>query len=330
MSFTKIYLDRSNKSNKIFFIAEIGINHNGSIETAYKLIDLASSSGADAVKFQKRNISESFTEEYLNKPYTGKNSFGSTYGEHKNFLEFSIEQHNKLCEYSHSLGLLYGCTACDLSSVDDLMKIDIDFFKIASGDLRSHCLIKKIDQTGKPYILSTGMSCLSDIYKSLSFCGSNLFSILSCTSSYPTPIEDQNLRVIQTLISRFPKHCIGYSGHEEGFISTICAIGLGARVVERHITLDKDMKGSDHKGSLDPSELKFLIKSVRDLERGLGDGEKRIMESEKNGMEKLCKGIYFTKELKEGDVIGEDNLCIKHPMNDIPASEYYNLIGNHF
>jgi sialic acid synthase len=320
----------SNKSNKIFFIAEIGINHNGSLENAYKLIDLASQSGADAVKFQKRNVEESFTKEYLYRPYLNKNSFGSTYGEHKNFLEFSIEQHQLLCNYSHSLGLLYGCTACDLQSVDDLMGIDIDFFKISSGDLRSHPLIKKVIKTGKPYIISTGMCDLSEIYKSVSLCDSNLFGILSCTSSYPTPIEDQNLRVISTLISRFPEHCIGYSGHEDGIISTICAIGLGARVIERHITIDKEMKGGDHKGSLDPDELRFLIKSIRDLEKGLGDGKKRLMDSEKKYMEKLCKGVYFVRNMREGEIIREDDLCIKHPMNDIPASEYYNLIGKDF
>ena len=320
-----------NRNGSVFFIAEIGINHNGDIGIAKKLIDIAAACGADAVKFQKRVVEESFTEERLSRPYLTKNSWGKTYGEHKHRLELSYEAYIELKEYAHSNGLLFGVTPCDFGSVDLLERLGIDFFKTASGDLTNLPLIRRIAKVGKPMIVSTGMSNMDTvdaIYLELSKADAE-FAFLSCTSTYPTPSDDVNLRVVQTYLDRFD--CvIGYSGHELGFIPTIGAVTLGARIVERHITLDRTMRGSDHIGSLDPRQLEQVVFGIRELEKSLGDGVKEVRESEKPFMEKLTKSVVLKRDVKKGEVLGEDNLCMKHPGGEISGMEWDGLVGKQF
>lgn len=315
--------------SKVFFIAEIGINHNGDLNLAKKLIDIAANSGADAVKFQKRSVEDSFTSDRLSQPYLTKNSWGETYGKHKHHLEFGIDQYKELIEYTHSLGLLFGCTPCDHPSVQLLYDIGVDFYKCASGDLRNIPLLRDIATRDIPMIISTGMSSMKDVYtihKMLVGCNAK-FAILSCTSTYPTPIEDVNLNVIKSYLECFPQTVIGYSGHELDYTPTIAAVALGARIIERHITIDRTMRGSDHIASLDPEQLEIVVKSIRDLEKALGSNIKQIRDSEKPFMEKLCKSVVLASDVKTGDVLNEKNLCVKHPGTGISPLHWDSLIG---
>lgn len=315
--------------SKVFFIAEIGINHNGDVELAKRLIDIASAAGADAVKFQKRSVEDSFTAERLEKPYLTKNSWGKTYGKHKHHLELSMKQYRELIDYAHKVGLLFGCTPCDHPSVEFLYQLGVDFYKCASGDLRNIPLLRDIASRGIPMIISTGMSSMRDVYaihKMLKGCEAQ-FAILSCTSTYPTPMEDVNLNVIKSYLECFPQTVIGYSGHELGYIPTVAAVALGARIIERHITIDRTMRGSDHIASLDPEQLDVVVKGVRDLEKALGSRVKRIRESEKPFMEKLCKSVVLARDVKEGEVLDEKMLCVKHPGTGVSPLCWDSLIG---
>lgn len=320
-------IDRN--ESKVFFIAEIGINHNGNIELAKQLINIAAASGADAVKFQKRSVEDSFTAERLEQPYLTKNSWGETYGKHKHHLELEMDQYKQLIDHAHSMGLLFGCTPCDHPSVQMLYDLGVDFYKCASGDLRNIPLLRDIASRGIPMIISTGMSSMKDVYavyKMLVGCEAQ-FAILSCTSTYPTPMEDVNLNVIKSYLECFPHTVIGYSGHELGYIPTIAAVALGARIVERHITMDRTMRGSDHIASLDPEQLDVVVKGIRDLEKALGSNVKRIRESEKPFMEKLCKSVVLAKDVKAGEVLDEKNLSVKHPGTGISPLMWDSLIG---
>lgn len=315
--------------SKVFFIAEIGINHNGDVELAKKLIDIAAASGADAVKFQKRSVEDSFTAKRLNQPYLTKNSWGETYGKHKHHLELGFEKYRELIDYAHKAGLLFGCTPCDHPSVQLLYDLGIDFYKCASGDLRNVPLLRDIASRGIPMIISTGMSTIKDVYtihKILTSCDAQ-FAILSCTSTYPTPIEDVNLNVIKSYLECFPHTVIGYSGHELGYFPTIAAVALGARIVERHITMDRNMRGSDHIASLDPEQLDIVIKGIRDLEKALGSNVKKIRDSEKPFIEKLCKSIVLAKDVKAGEVLDEKTLSVKHPGTGISPLMWDSLLG---
>lgn len=320
-------IDRN--ESKVFFIAEIGINHNGDIGLAKKLIDIAAASGADAVKFQKRSVKDSFTAERLDQPYLTKNSWGETYGKHKHHLELRFEEYKELIDYTHKVGLLFGCTPCDHPSVQMLYDLDVDFYKCASGDLRNIPLLRDIASRGIPMIISTGMSTMKDVYaihKMLVECSAQ-FAILSCTSTYPTPMEDVNLNVIKSYLKCFPQTVIGYSGHELGYIPTIAAVALGARIIERHITIDRTMRGSDHIASLDPEQLDIVVKGIRDLEKALGSNIKRIRDSEKPFMEKLCKSVVLAKDVKSGEILDDKSLCVKHPGNGISPLVWDSLIG---
>lgn len=317
-----------NKS-KVFFIAEIGINHNGDVELAKKLIDIAAAAGADAVKFQKRSVEDSFTAERLDQPYLTKNSWGETYGKHKHHLELGFKEYKEIIDYAHGVGLLFGCTPCDHPSVQMLYDLGVDFYKCASGDLRNVPLLRDIASRGIPMIISTGMSSMRDVYaihKILVKCDAQ-FAILSCTSTYPTPMEDVNLNVIKSYLECFPQTVIGYSGHELGYVPTIAAVALGARIVERHITMDRTMRGSDHIASLDPEQLDVVIKGVRDLEKALGSNVKRIRESEKPFMEKLCKSVVLAKDVKAGETLNEKSLCVKHPGTGVSPLMWDSLMG---
>lgn len=318
--------------SKVFFIAEIGINHNGDVELAKKLINIAASSGADAVKFQKRSVEDSFTKERLQQPYLTSNSWGETYGKHKHHLELDFKDYKELIDHAHSMGLLFGCTPCDHPSVQMLYELGIDFYKCASGDLRNIPLLKDIASRNIPMIISTGMSSMKDVYtihKMLVQCNAK-FAILSCTSTYPTPMEDVNLNVIKSYLECFPQTVIGYSGHELGYIPTIAAVALGARIIERHITIDRTMRGSDHIASLDPDQLDVVIKGIRDLEKALGTNIKSIRESEKPFIEKLCKSVVLAKDVKIGEILNEKNLCVKHPGTGISPLIWDSLMGKKF
>lgn len=315
--------------SKTFFIAEAGINHNGNIELAKKLIDVAKDSGADAVKFQKRTINRILTKEGLNKEYNNKNSYGKTYGEHKKFLELSFEQFSELKDYSDKKGILMTASGWDEESVDFLDSIGVPFFKMASADLTNFPLLEHTAKKDKPMIISTGMSDFDTVNKAYELVSkyNNKICILQCTSSYPTKIEDINLNVIKDYKIEFPEAIIGYSGHEEGIGVSIGACAIGAKVIERHFTLDKTMKGGDHCASLDPKELKFLIKNIRDVEKAMGSFVKMKLDSEEKCFIKLSKSLVSTRKLKEGEIIKREDLTTKGPGTGISPMRMDEIIG---
>lgn len=279
----KIISDKSDP----FFIAEIGINHNGSLETAKKLIDMAKDAGADAVKFQKRTPEVCVPEKQKN--VMKQTPWGEmTYLEYKKRIEFGEKEYKEIDEYCKEKGILWFASPWDIESVNFLEKFNIPLYKIASAKLTDKDLLMKIKKTGKPVLLSTGGSTIDQIRAAVSYLeDSNYLVILHCNSCYPSPDDELNLKVINQLKREFPDHLIGYSGHESGIITSCIAYSLGANVIERHITLDKEMWGSDQAASIDEVELKELIKCIKKVDLWLGDGVKKVYDIEKEKISQL-------------------------------------------
>lgn len=267
-----------------FIVAEIGINHNGSLENAKKLIDVAVAAGCDAVKFQKRTIEVVYTPEELARPR--ESVFGNTNGDLKRGLEFGEKEYAEIDQYCKEKGILWFASPWDEGSVDFLAKFNVPCYKIASASLTDDSLLRHIRSKGKPVILSTGMSTVEQIRHAVEVLGQDDLILLHCTSTYPAADEELNLSVIPWLREQFS--CpIGYSGHEAGVYSSLVAVVLGACVVERHITLDRAMWGSDQAASLEPQGLERLVRDIRRLPVWLGDGKKRVFESELPILQKL-------------------------------------------
>ena len=260
-----------------FIIAEIGINHNGSLATAKKLIDVAKMHGCDAVKFQKRTIDIVYTQEELNMPR--QSVFGETNGDLKRGLELGFEEYKEIDEYCKKIGILWFASCWDEKSVDFIEQFDVCAHKVPSACITDLNLLKKIKSTNKPILLSTGMSTLEEIDKAVEICGKDNLVIYHCTSTYPTENNEINLNVIKTLKERYG--CpIGFSGHERGITPSTVAAVLGACSVERHITLDRTMWGSDQAASLEPEGVRKLVRDIRHLKDMLGDGIKKVYDSE--------------------------------------------------
>ncbi|XP_039273234.2 N-acetylneuraminate-9-phosphate synthase-like [Styela clava] len=296
-----------------FIIAEIGQNHQGDIEIAKEMIKMAKDCGADCAKFQKCQLDQKFNKKALQRPYTSKHSWGATYGEHKAFIEFTEEQFIDLRNYANEIGIIFSSSAGDASSIDLLDRIGVPFFKIASVDAGNYQFIQHAASKGKPLIISTGMQNMDtvrEVYQRMKKINPK-FSILQCTSTYPQPVEDTHLRVIQSYKTEFPEVPIGYSGHEAGTAITIAAVTLGAKIVERHVTLDKNWKGNDHMSSLEPRELKQLVEDIRTVEKALGTTEKKIRKSEEPCYLKLGKTVVASHKLTAGHVITENDLAMK-------------------
>ena len=272
----------------IFFIAEIGINHNGSIETAKKLIDMAILCNCDAVKFQKRTPELCVPEYKKNEPKD--TPWGRmTYLEYKHRIEFSKEHYEIIDSYCKEKNIIWFASPWDIPSIDFIEEFDVPCYKIASAMLTNKEILKKVRDTGKPVILSTGMSTLSEVDKAVGLLDDLPLVIMQCNSSYPSEDSELNLRVIVKYKKRYPRHIIGYSGHEKGYTASLVAAVLGARVIERHITLDRTMWGSDQAASLELSGLRRLTRDLSLLPLWLGDGEKKIYKSEIAIREKLRK-----------------------------------------
>jgi sialic acid synthase SpsE len=315
--------------NPVYFIAEIGINHCGQVDLAKQLIQMAKDAGADCVKLQKRVVEDSFTKAKLDEKYETRNSYGPTYGAHKHVMELSHDEYKGLKEFANELGLDFIATPCDIASVDFLDSLNVPFFKVASGDLRNRPLIEHIASKGIPMIISTGNSDLETIRATYSF----LIEIcpqlvmFACTSSYPAQPQDIDINVIKTYEKEFPKAVIGYSGHELGSVITLGAVAVGAKVVERHITLDRTMRGSDHACSLEAKELKDLISGIRTLEIVLGPGKKYVRDCERKFSDKLTKSLVATHDLKKGHVIVRSDLIMKHPGTGVSPMRTDEALG---
>ena len=267
-----------------FIIAEIGINHNGSVNLAKKMIDIAVTTGCDAVKFQKRTVDIVYTKEELARER--KSVFGNTNGDLKRGLEFGEEEYREIDEYCKKKGILWFASCWDENSVDFMEKFDIPCYKIASASLTDDNLLKYTRKTGKPILLSTGMSTMEEIRHAVSILGEDDLIILHCTSTYPSNAEETNLRVIETFRNEFS--CpIGYSGHERGVTPSVLAAALGACAVERHITTDRTNWGSDQAASLEMAGLYHMVRDIRQTPILLGDGLKVVYSRELPIIEKL-------------------------------------------
>lgn len=270
--------------NPAFIVAEIGINHNGDLEQAKKLIKVAVESGCDAVKFQKRTVNRVYTSAELNQPR--ESPFGETNGDLKRGLEFGFEEYSAIDQLCRKLGIIWFASCWDEESVDFIEQFNPACFKIASACLTHDSLLKHHAAKKRPMFLSTGMSTLEEIDKAVGILGRDNLALMHCTSSYPCKPDEINLNVIHTLGNRYDLP-IGYSGHEVGLYTTLAAVVLGACAVERHITLDRAMWGSDQAASIEPHGLARLVKDIRAVESAMGDGVKRVYKSEIPTMNKL-------------------------------------------
>ena len=273
-----------------FIVAEIGINHNGDLDIAKQLIDVAKWAGADAVKFQKRTPELCVPEDQKDK--MRETPWGYiTYLEYRRHIEFDKKEYREIDRYCKEKGMMWFASPWDEQSVDFLEEFQPVCYKIASASLTDDVLLKRLKETGRLLILSTGMSTMEDIRKTVDFLGLDNLMIAHTTSTYPCEPEELNLRMIPTLREEFPV-TIGYSGHEVGLVPSTIAVSLGACLVERHITLDRALWGSDQAASVEPGGLRRLVKYIRVTEQSLGDGVKRVYESEKPSLKKLRRSFW--------------------------------------
>ncbi len=312
-----------------YIIAEIGINHQGDVKIARELIHQAARAGADAVKFQKRNVDRILTRAGLEMPYENPNSFGKTYGEHKRALELTEADYHELLSHANEVEIDFAASGWDEESVDFLDELGVAFFKMASADLTNLPLLEHTAKKGRPLILSTGMADLELVKKAYTTVRKYTpdVAVLQCTSTYPVRFEEINLKVMETFRRTFPEAVIGYSGHELGIAVSEAAVTLGARIVERHFTLDRTMKGSDHAASLEPGGLQKLIRDIRHIEVALGNGNKRMQESEAPYYKKLAKSVVTTVPIAKGAIITRDMLTTKGPGTGISPARMEEVIG---
>lgn len=312
-----------------FVIAEIGNNHNGDFELAMKTIQAARDVGADAVKFQKRSVKDVFTKEMREMAYDNPRSLAPTYGEHREKLEFTKEQFVALKDFAESLDLVFFVTPFDLNSADFLEDIGVHAYKISSFDVTNLPLLTHVAKKGKPILLSTGMSTLEEIDQAIEtiLAHNDRLIVNHCTSIYPTPDENVDLRMVTTLRQRYMPLPVGYSGHEPDIMPTVVSVGMGAHTVERHFTLDKTMRGSDHHMSIDPVDFKKMVDEIRRLEVCLGSSEKRIHDSEVPIRHKHAKSVVAKRPIKAGQAISLDDLTVKSPGNGIKPEQIGAVVG---
>jgi len=312
-----------------FIIAEIGINHQGDVNIAQDLIQKAKECGADAVKFQKRSLTRILTKAGLDMAYNNRNSFGKTYGEHKKALELSKADYRELNIFCQKLDIIFCASGWDEESIDFLDEIGIPFFKMASADLTNFPLLIHTAKKNKPMILSTGMADMKMVQAAYSQVNpiNNQIAILQCTSTYPSAFSEVHLNVLQTYMKEFPDTVIGYSGHEQGIAIPPAAVALGAKIIERHFTLDRTMKGGDHAASLEPQGFAKMVRDIRHIEEAMGNTEKKIQESEAPVFRKLAKSIVSAVNISSGDSITANMLTTKGPGTGISPMRLNELIG---
>jgi len=317
---------------KVFIIAEAGVNHNGKIEIAKKLIDVAAESGADAVKFQtfkaSNLVNKAAQKAEYQKQTTDKDE---TQFEMIKKLELDVDAHKELMAYCTDKNILFLSTPFDHESIDLLNNLGLEIFKIPSGEITNLPYLRKIGSLNKQVILSTGMAELSEIGDALdilisSGTGKENITVLHANTEYPTPMEDVNLKAMKTIANTFNID-VGYSDHTLGFEVDVAAVAMGAKVIEKHFTLDKTMEGPDHKASLGPDEIKEMVQAIRNIEKALGDGVKKPSNSERKNISVVRKSIVAKLDIREGDLFTEQNIMIKRPGKGISPMRWDEVIG---
>lgn len=315
----------STKSDNVFVIAEIGNNHNGDFDRAIELINLAKNAGADCAKFQMRSMNQLYRKNTLAR--SGDDLSTEYTLDLLERFELSLTQQQKLADYCREIGITYMCTPWDSDSISNLEKLEVEAYKVASADLTNLPLIEELIQTKKPLILSTGMSSEKEIEKTVTFLNEKKtqFALLHCNSTYPAPIRSINLRYLENLAKIHP--LIGYSGHERGTAVTIGAVALGAKIVERHFTLDRTMEGPDHAASLEPAEFKGMIDGIREIELALGQSKKSVSQGELINRENLGKSLVAATPLKKGHKVEKADIIVRSPGQGLSPQYFNELIG---
>ena len=315
---------------KVYIIAEAGDNHNGDFNTALKLVDVAKRAGADCVKFQTF-VTEEIISKYAEMAEYQKKNTGKEESQFEvvKRLELSFDEFRKIKEYCDRVGIQFLSTPFDLKSVDFLNELGVPFFKIPSGEITNYPYLVKIAHTGKPVVMSTGMCEPDEILAAINVLeknGSGEITLLHCNTEYPTPLKDVNLYAMRTMKKMFGKK-VGYSDHTKGIEVPVAAVALGACVIEKHFTLDKNMPGPDHKASLEPDELGRMVKNIRNIEIALGDGVKRVSESERKNIAIARKSIVARRNIQEGEILTEENLAVKRPGTGINPMQWMEVLG---
>ena len=320
---------QAGNGHPVFIIAEIGINHQGDVNIAKELIQKAKECRASAVKLQKRNISRILTKEGLDMEYDNQNSFGKTYGEHKKVLELSNSEYERLNTFCNDLNIIFCASGWDEESINFLDELGVPFFKMTSADLTNFPLLIHTAKKGHPMIMSTGMADLEMVKSAYSLVHSinNQIAIMQCTSTYPSAFSEINLKVLQTYMQEFPYAVIGYSGHEQGISIPPAAVALGAKIIERHFTLDRTMKGGDHAASLEPQGFEKMVRDIRAVEDAMGSSQKEIQKSEKPVFKKLGKSIVSAINITSGTPITAEMLTTKGPGTGISPMRIKEIIG---
>ena len=318
----------------VLIIAEAGVNHNGSIEIAKQLIDKAVDAGADIIKFQTFKAEKLVSKSAKQADYQKRNIGATADDSQLNMLkklELSAEDHELLIEYCNNRGIRFFSTAFDLDSIDYLHSLHLGLWKIPSGEITNYPYLRKIAKYQEPTIVSTGMCEMDDISAAIEVLKNHglerdKITILHCNTEYPTPYEDVNLLAMKTIENHFHVN-VGYSDHTRGIEVPIAAVALGAVVIEKHLTLDRNMEGPDHKASLEPDELKEMVSSIRHIEKALGASEKVVSDSERKNMVIARKSIVAACPIKKGDLLTENNLTVKRPGNGINPMRWEEILG---
>ncbi|HUH18006.1 N-acetylneuraminate synthase [Albibacterium sp.] len=316
-------------------IAEAGVNHNGNLEIAKRLIDVAAAAGVDFVKFQTYKTEKLVSKTAQKAIYQKKNVNDGDSSQYKMLkkLELSEDMHVDLISYCTQKDIKFLSTGFDESSIDYLEKLDVELFKVPSGEITNKPYLKHIASKGKPVIISTGMSSISEIKDALEVLMSkglprDLITVLHCNTEYPTPMEDVNLKAMLTIQKELNVK-IGYSDHTLGIEVPIAAVAMGANVIEKHFTLDRSMDGPDHLASLEPDELKQMVKAIRNVELALsGSGEKKPSESEQKNLAVARKSIVAAQKIKKGEILSSDNITVKRPGNGVSPMMWDEVIGS--
>lgn len=314
----------------ITIIAEAGVNHNGSMELAKKMVVEAKEAGANYIKFQTFQP-EKLVSKYADKAEYQKKTTGSEESQLEMLKKLALTQEDfrKLKDYCEQVGIGFISTPFDMESIDFLESLDMDFWKIPSGEITNLPYLIKIAETGRPIVMSTGMCQMEEIEDALTWLknsGAGEITLLHCNTQYPTPMEDVNLNAMQSLKRQFHLS-VGYSDHTQGIEVPIAAAALGANVIEKHFTLDQTMEGPDHMASLAPEELAAMVRAIRNIEKALGDGEKGVTPSEMTNRNVARKSIVAAGSIQKGELFTEGNLTVKRPGNGISPMRWFEVLG---